>query len=180
MLHVNGFQVTERDGETSRPVVDGSHRYQVVDALAPHIYQLAPKLRAEDLAEIEGTGNTAKRSLWRGYRNSILCKTAFIDDEVAAMWGLCVGGAAGVTLLSDIGRPWLLTSAAVEQLPFAVVREARRAVRGMLISKPILENYVLSSYTRAVRMLRIIGFTVDEPVPLPPKGVLYSRFHMER
>lgn len=158
----------------------GSHRYTVQPATPEHVYALAAKLRPEDCAEIVGSGNSPKRSLWRGYRNSVMCETAFVDGEVAAMWGLCVGFVPGLSLLGNIGRPWLLTSAAVERVPFAVVREARRAVQGMLMVKPILENYVLASYARAVRLVRLVGFTVDAAPVMSPSGVAYLRFHMER
>lgn len=132
------------------------------------------------MAEIVGTGNTPKRSLWRGYRNSVMCQTAFVDGEVGAIWGLCVGALVGSTLLSDVGRPWLLTSAAAERVPIAFVKEGRAATERMLRVKPFLENYVLASYTRAVRTLRIMGFTVDEPQPCGLGGLLYSRFHKSR
>lgn len=154
------------------------HRYRVVPSIDAHVGMLLPKLRIDDLAEIDGTGSTARRSLWRGLRNSIVCETAFVDDEIAAMWGLAVSYIPGVSLLSDKGAPWLLTSAAVERVPFAVVREGRYAVARMLRIKPKLENYVLASYTRAVRTLRLIGFKIDKPEPIGRNGALYSRFHM--
>jgi len=155
-------------------------RHAVVPATAEHVGMLAANLRAQDLAEIAGTGSTVKRSLWRGYRNSILVETAFVDGEVAAMWGLCCGYVPGLSLLSDVGRPWLLTTAAVERVPVTTVREARRAVERMLMVKPVLENYVLASYDQAVRMLRMIGFTIDPPQPVGRDGEPYSRFHMRR
>lgn len=155
-------------------------RYHVVPTTADHIGRLAPLLRPEDIAEVTGSGNNVKRSLWRGFRHSILCETAIIDGEVAAMWGLCISGIVGASPLGDLGRPWLLTSALVEKIPFGVVRESKRAVSRMLTVKPILENQVLSSYTRAVRMLRMVGFTVDEPAPRGPHAILYSRFHLTR
>jgi hypothetical protein len=158
----------------------GSHRYSIESATPEHVYALAAKLRPEDCAEIIGSGNNPKRSLWRGFRNSVMCETAFVDGEVAAMWGLCVGFVPGLSLLGNVGRPWLLTSAAVEKVPFAVVREAKRAVFGMLTVKPVLENYVLASYTRAVRLVRLVGFTVDETAAMSPNGVAYLRFSMTR
>jgi len=155
-------------------------KYAVVPTVPQHLRQLATMLRDEDVAEIAGTGNVPKRALWRGYRNSILCETAIIEGEPAAIWGLCIGGIVGVSPLNPLGRPWLLTSARVEAVPFAVVREAKHAVSRMLSVTPMLENYVLSSYTRAVRMLRMIGFTVDDPVNCGKMGIPYSRFHVAR
>jgi len=120
-----------------------------------------------------------KRSLWRGYRNSIMCQTAIVDGTVAAIWGMTVGFVDGLSMLGDVGRPWLLTSPAVERVPFAVVREAMAAVRRMLVVKPRLENYVLASYEKAVRVVRLVGFEIDEPI-INQNGVAYRRFHMTR
>ena len=157
----------------------GSHRYSVVPATPEHVYDLAANLRPADEAEILGSGHGVKRSLWRGYRNSVLCETAIVDAKVAAMWGLTVGFVPGLSLLGNTGRPWLLTSPLVEQVPFAVVREAKRAVMRMLAVKPLLENYVLASYEKAVRLVRLVGFTVDDPI-VNQQGIAYHRFHMSR
>lgn len=178
MLAANGHNIDTRTLFSMVRV--GSQRYTVEPATPEHVYALAAKLRPEDCAEIVGSGNSPKKALWRGYRNSVMCETAMVDGEIAAMWGLCVGFVPGLSLLGNIGRPWLLTSAAVERVPFAVVREARRAVTGMLTVKPMLENYVLASYTRAVRLVRLVGFTVDEAPIMSPSGVAFLRFSMTR
>lgn len=166
--------------QIGRVHVGRQHSYWVVPAVSEHVHPLAQSLRALDVAEVTGTGNRVHRALWRGLRNSVFAETAFVDGEIAAMWGLAVGYSPGVSLLSDVGRPWLLTTAAVEKVPFAVVREARRATDRMLTIKPRLENAVLASYTAAIRMLGLIGFTVDPAVILSPQGVPYRHFHRSR
>jgi len=37
-----------------------------------------------------------------------------VDAKVAAIWGLAIGLRHGVSPLSDLGVPWLHTSAAIE------------------------------------------------------------------
>src|ERR1700722_6570536 len=59
--------------------------YRIVPAEIAHVYPLAAVLRPRVAAEIAGSGHSAKRSLYRGFRNSILCKTAFVGDDIAAM-----------------------------------------------------------------------------------------------
>src|SRR5262249_18105268 len=145
----------------NRAHVGSHHRYVVVRARPEHASELSPRLRSDDLYEIAGTGVSPLRALWRGYRSIVLCEVAHVDGQIAAMWGLCVGPAAGVSFLGDLGRPWLLTSLAIERIPFAFVREARRTVARMLVLKPKLENYVLASYVRAVRFVELLGFTVE-------------------
>jgi hypothetical protein len=154
--------------------------YIIIPARVEHVYELAANLRTLDLVEITSTGGNPKKSLWRGFRNSIICETALVDAKVAAMWGLAVGVAADVSPLSYIGRPWLLTSPAVEAVPVAFIKEGKKAVARMLVLKSSLENYVLARYVAAIRALKIMGFTVDDPQPLGFYGEPYCRFHIER
>jgi hypothetical protein len=69
-------------------------------------------------------------------------------------------------LLGVTDVPWLLTASAFEKVPVAAVREARREVARMLRLCPHLENHVASSYTKAYRFLRALGFTVGAPQPV--------------
>lgn len=147
-------------------------RYIIVDTERAHAALLARALRDDDRAEIAAGGITDRKAVWRSYKQSVLCKTAFVDGEIAAMWGL------GGTLMSRRGEPWLLTTHAVEKVPLDFAREARKAVREMLTIRPILSNYVLASYERAVRLLQIIGFSLGEPFPLGPKGLAFRKFEM--
>lgn len=147
-------------------------RYIIVDAERNHAVQLARALRDGDKIEIAAGGLTERKAVWRSYKQSVLCKTAFVDGEIAAMWGL------GGTLMSMRGNPWLLTTSAVEKYPMDFAREARKAVREMLTIRPILFNYVLASYEHAVRFLQIIGFTMGDPFPMGVKGEQFRKFEM--
>ena len=175
MLAANGH--TCELGGLRPPVTIGSHRYTIEPATARHVYELAARLRQADIAEILGSGNSVKRSLWRAYRNSIMCKAAIIDGEVAAMWGLCLSMRPGLSLLSDLGVPWLHTSAAVERLPLSFVKVAKAELAALKALRPRLENHVAASYAQAIKFLRLIGFTVETPAA-GVTGVEYCRFHL--
>lgn len=155
-------------------------RYAIVPTTREHVYELAETLRLKDRAEIAGMGHGAKKSLWRGMRNSLMCRTALVDGEVAAIWGLAVNFRQGVSLLSDTGTPWLLTSPAIERLPVAFIREGKREVEAMLRIKSRLESHVAADYIEAVRLLKILGFTLDDEIVMGLNGVRFQRFWMER
>ncbi len=106
------------------------------------------------------------------FRHSLFAGTAFVDGEIAAMWGLCAD------MLSDCGEPWLVTTNAVEAIPVTFVREGRRQVARMLAVKPRLENMVAARYQRAVRFLEVLGFVVDPPRPFGPRQEVFRRFHI--
>ncbi len=155
----------------------GSQRYTIEPAIPAHVYDLVANLRPLDEAEILGSGNSVKRSLWRAYRNSVLCKSAIVDGKVAAMWGLCLNMRPGLSLLSDLGVPWLHTTAAVERLPVSFVKVAKVELAAMLALRRRLENHVAADYAQAIKFLRLIGFTVEAPAA-GVTGVMYCRFHM--
>lgn len=150
-------------------------RLRVVPAHISHVYVLAANLRTGDAAEIEAVGLAAKPTIRTSFRHAVLCRTALIDNEVAAMWGL------GGTLLSGVGAPWLLTTPVVERVsPLTFVRVGAREMAAMLRVRRRLENQVHASYARAIGVLRLWGFTLDEPKPLGPKNELFCRFWRER
>jgi hypothetical protein len=146
--------------------------YTIIESTRAHFRELVTRLRQGDREEIEAAGFSDRRALWLSYRTGMMRRTAFVDGEIAAMWG--VSG----TALSRIGHPWLLTTPACEKVPFAYVREGRKHALEMLEIHPVLTNNVLASYERAIRFLRLAGFTVGEPFPFGIKQMPFCKFEM--
>lgn len=133
----------------------------IVDAIGPHTISLKDNLRTQDADEILRFGITVQHALWQSYKTSVIRKTALIDGRVAAMWGV-----AGV-FMGRVGVPWLLTSPEVKKVsPLRFCRIYQIEVMNMLKLFPRLENYVAMEYTAAIRLLEIIGFTVESPQKL--------------
>ena len=174
MLNMNGHGLSKVPLDL-KPV---QHGYTIEPTEVGHIYQLADTLRDQDRLEILNLGFGVKKALWRAYRNSIMCKTALVADKVAAIWGLGIGLRAGVSPLSDLGVPWLHTSAAIESVPFSFVRAAKAELAAMLKLRPRLESFVAADYAQAIKFLRILGFAVEKPEPVGLNGAQYCRFHM--
>ena len=149
--------------------------YWIVPTTREHLLVMATKLRVKDLEELEAAYLTPRRALWRGFRRSLWTRTAFVDGEIAAIWGLNAPSAIGF-----VGVPWLLTAPALERAAFAFIREAKKEVARMLEQYPTLDNYVLASYQGAIRFLKIMGFTLEEPEAIGRNGELFRRFHKER
>jgi hypothetical protein len=162
------------------PRVDGliTSSYAIVPCQIEHVYALARTMRDADRREIENLGFGVKKALYRAFRNSVMCKAALIHGEVAAVWGLAVALRENVSPLSDLGVPWLHTSALVEQVPFSFVRVGKRELAAMRQLRPKLESFVAADYKEAIKFLKILGFTVDKAEPLGLNGSLYCRFHM--
>ncbi|HEV2674160.1 MAG TPA: hypothetical protein VGV37_06420 [Aliidongia sp.] len=147
--------------------------YLIQPATLAHVRALAPRLREGDRAEVEAVGAKPRHLMHKLWRTSHTRRTAFVDGEIAAMWG-CAG-----TLLSPIGEIWLLTAPPVERVPVAFVKEARRGISEMLETHAILVSGVLASYGRAIRLMEILGFEIGAEYSMPC-GALFRELRMER
>ena len=121
--------------------------YEVVLTEAAHVAALGDNLRGADRSEVESAGMTGQRALWRSWRAAYYSATALVDGEVAAIWG--VGGSP----VGRVGRPWLLTSPAVENARVAILRVGRAEVGKMLCIYPEMRGFVDSRYQGALRLL---------------------------
>lgn len=147
---------------------------RVEPATIEHVYALAKNLRDADRAEVEAAGMTARAAIRRCFRSGVMCSTAFVDGEIACMWGL-----AG-TMISDVGHPFLLTTPAVERAPIALIKIGKNEVARMLRLRPVLFDYVAAEYSRAIGLLKLFGFTVHVPQPFGPTGAPFCKFELRR
>lgn len=153
-------------------------RYAIVPTQIAHLTELAATMRTLDRIEINNLGVGIKKVLWRQYRNSMLTRTAIVDAKVAAIWGLAIAMAPNVSPLSDFGIPWLHTSAAIEAIPLTFVKQGRAQLAAMRTLRPRLASYVDASYVQAIRFIELLGFAVDEPLPIGVNGAPFRRFHI--
>lgn len=148
---------------------------EIIQANLSHVQELGRTMNAEHILEYDGIGLKAHRALWRSWKNGIIRKSAIIDGEVAACWG--VGG----SFLGILGRPWLVTSPKARSVnPHEFARIYRKEVKEMLLLFPVLQNWVDDSYVGAVKLLKISGFRLDEPVPLGKLKRMYRKFYIEK
>lgn len=138
------------------------------------VYTLARNLRDGDRLEVTSLGLSPMVALRKSFQHAIIRRTAIVDDQIAAMWGM------GGTMLSNVGYPWMLTAPAVERVPVGFFREARSGVLEMLRLRNRLEGHVAAQYTCACRFLTALGFELGEPEPKGPHGILFRSFTMER
>ncbi len=146
----------------------------IVTTEPKHIRELAGNLRVQDREEIAAFGMTPHKALWRSYRQAMMSRTALVDGEVAAVWG--VSGCA----FGKMGRVWLLTGPASERVKTAFVREGRAEVLEMLAVWSQLVGYVDARYHRAIRLLEVLGFIVGCEFPFGPLRAPFRQFVIRR
>lgn len=131
------------------------------DSVVEDVWDLINTLRDKDREEIRRSGGIPNKVLFDSFNVSVLRRSFILDGEVVAMWG--VRG----NVLGYYGIPYLLTGYGVEKLsPIVFARMYRKEVQGMRKIFPVLENYVDATYESAIKMLRIAGFEIFDPIKI--------------
>lgn len=132
---------------------------EIVPCTLDHIAELCNFMRQSDKDEIESFGISVTAAALNSYNACEENKTVLADGKVAACFGV-------YPLSSDKGHPWLLTTVELEKInPLKFYRMYKCEVDEMLLKFHCLENYVDARYTKAVRLLEILGFSLGEPEP---------------
>jgi hypothetical protein len=152
-------------------------RIHVEPATLEHALALAPRMRADDAAEVCASHDmTPLEALRSGLeRSQPHAWAGFIDGELAAMFGL-----SRAPFLATSVCPWLLTSDVVERHPRAFWIACREVVRQWVTTHHELEQWVDARYTRALRWARRLGFQVEPAEPFGAHGLPFHRIHMRR
>jgi hypothetical protein len=136
---------------------------------------LAENMRASDAAEVHAYGHfDLEWAVEQSVAQSLLCWTAFIDGELAAILGC-----APISIVSGIGSPWMLGTPVLDAHARVLVRATPRYIAEMLKAFPHLVNHVHTHNTTSKRWLRRIGFTLREAAPFGALGEPFHRFEMK-
>jgi hypothetical protein len=137
-----------------------------------YIKRLAPNLAKADLAELWAMERrdpvTSMMSAWRRGRETWALLS---DDTVVAMYGVI-----DVSLVSDGGRPWNFSCQDVGKYAKSFIKESVRIEKEWADKYSFLTNYVDSRHTKAVRWIKWLGYTLDNPIPIGPEKVPFFRF----
>ncbi len=151
--------------------MDADTEVTLVPTEIRHVKEISDNLRDEDKAEALRIGVEPRKGCFYAYRSALWKRTALIDGQAAAMWGVA-GNPLGL-----IGQPYLITTDRVRKVsPLRFSRIYRDEVSVMSRLFPILENYVDAEYKGAVRMLKIAGFELLGPETVKPSSALFYKF----
>ena len=137
-------------------------------ATSEDAHYVGTRLRAEDAAEVLLFGLDGESAIAFSLDRSIVSECLLVDGEPAAVFGIAIDDMIGGT-----GCPWMLTTPAVERCQLAFARATRRLCARCFEMVPRLENLIDARYTRAIKWLQWLGFTVE------PEQAGVRRFWME-
>jgi hypothetical protein len=128
----------------------------IVDTTPAHLREMAIAMHTQTAETAERLGMKPGKALWRSYKQSLICKTIFINGKIAAIFGL------GGVMMGDTGLPWLVMTPEVDNHPFRVAFRYRKELEKMQAMFPVLQDFVDEANTKAVRMLELMGFTIGD------------------
>ncbi len=152
----------------------GTPELELAPATRQHLLELAPRMRAADLAEVLAAGcSSALDALESSLALSDIAYAVRIDGEVAAVFGVAPERATGLLAPPISGLVWLLTSDTVTRYPMTFFRLSKPLLAMLLEYCPVLINSVDARYTSSLRWLKYLGAAIGPPVPLGTSGELF-------
>ena len=150
--------------------------YEIRPATLEDAIDLAPRLRAADVAEIEAaSGRSPADVLADSVERAVWSEALAIDGKVEAL-----GGLGTASMMFGPGIPWLLGSDRMTGHRRWFLRESRRQVARMLGHYDRLVNHVDARNAASIRYLDRLGFKIEDPAPWGVQGLPFHRFHLQR
>jgi len=142
-------------------------------------FELAPRLRREDLEEIShALGLPAEATLRYCLAISNIAYAVVWRGRVVVLFGIAEflqwGEGRGP------GHPWMLASEELKGIRKSFLRHCRGYVEQWLDVHGHLENWVWVHNKVHIQWLKWLGFRFDEPVPHGINKELFMRFYMTK
>lgn len=126
---------------------------QVLPTERVHVQEIAQRMRVEE--GVERVGLDKDRIVADAVIKADYAFTAFVDNEIACMWGI-----HRPTMLSDTAYMWLVTTPLVEQHAFMFARRSQIYLRGLKEHFSLIQGHVDARFKRSIRWLGWLGFTL--------------------
>ena len=149
--------------------------YQVKTPTLEHIIELSATMREDDRLEcLLATGSSPDLSLLMSLAISTFKEVLLVDNKVICIAGVCddYGG--------DGGAIWLLGSDLVFKHKKAFWKFCKNFHGDMKDQYNLLYNYVYIENKMSLRLIKKLGFTIDEPTPYGLGQELFHKIHWRK
>lgn len=150
------------------------HVPSIVDATTEHLEYIQQNMREADREELWAAYHMdPAHSLQISMLCSTRCWTGLIDGVP-----ICMFGVVPASLVESVGRPWMIGTPAVEKFDRIFLKHCHEVVKNMASEYKTLYNFVDLRNKKAIRWLKWLGFTMEEPAPFGPFNLPFRRFTM--
>jgi len=88
----------------------------------------------------------------RNFKNSVICKTAFLNDQIIAMGGL------ESNLCSDTSLVWLAVNDSFHKVKISAIKEIKNTFRSIFMTKNDIICYVNRNDKKSIKFAEFLGF----------------------
>lgn len=112
-----------------------------------------------DREELEAITMDPLSGLLQGIKDSLRPVSIFDRERRLA----AIAGVVPMDGHTEVGAPWMLSTAFARTEPHAFVKQAREWVEEELLQYDLLRHEVYRHNRSHIRLIRMLGFTVDKP-----------------
>lgn len=113
--------------------------------------------REGDKKEVRDLFGDVRKGIAYWFRRSTYRRAAFVDGDLAAIWG------CDATLASAVGNVWMMTAPPIEKIPITFFRVMRQELDVMSWGGRELHSASGADYPQALRSMKILGFEIGVP-----------------
>lgn len=136
-------------------------RFEVIPGRQYHCGAIIRRLRAEHRAAVVSLGIPPHQSLRSNFDISMFTRAWFIDGELAGL-----GGVTG-SEISSTGYVWLALSEKATKFPVEIVKETRRQMARIMLTKRDLITLIIPEDKTSLRFATWLGFETVDQTPIP-------------
>ncbi len=145
---------------------------EVIKAEWDHIEPIASNMREADVLEIWLLGHKMPiESMQNGFKLSVKSWTIMEAGTPIGMFGV-----SSLSILGNIGIPWLIGTDEMLKIRRQFVRESMTYLAEVLRLYPFLTNFVHVDNVASLRWLSWMGFDFDGPMKAGPENADFFRF----
>ena len=143
------------------------------DKLIQHI---ADNMRQDDIDEVLAAGNSSPHSaLLNSIQHSKAVVVATYNGEPLVVYGL-----VKQSILGSKGVIWMLGTDEATKFKREFMVYTKQVLHAMFEECDLLMNYVYTGNEVSIKWLRVLGFTIEEPMPHGPNNALFHKFYLKR
>ena len=145
-------------------------KVKIVESVLDDVYELAPRLRQDDINEVKALGFKPEQSLLQGFIYSDICYSVKHNNKTIGMFET-----TNYNLPNKWGSIWFLGSDETVNFPVTFIREGKKFLKQAFQKYDILVNAVDSRNTSHIKYIEHIGLIISNPIMI--NGYKFLQFY---
>lgn len=150
-------------------------KYSVVPARLEDVFVVASHMREADRKEVWASNRIRPlEALKLSLKHSTVCRAGKADDDI-----LCMFGVVPHTLVSNHAAIWMLSTDFLPKHAVKFLRECNNEITSISDCYDMVENWVDTRNSIAIKWLKWLGFVIEEAKPYGIYELPFHHFYKE-